>query len=49
MQSSTHEHDFPIHCAIFLLPIALREHMSISNIEHFLSRFFNVIDDIRQQ
>ena len=49
MQSNTHEHDFPIHFFFFLLPIALRERMSISNIEHFLSRFFNVIDDIRQQ
>ena len=49
MQSNTHEHDFPIHCAIFLLPIALRESRSISNIEHFLSRVFNVIDDIREQ
>ena len=43
-QSNSHEHDYSIHCAIFLQPVALRETKSISNIAHVLSGVSNVID-----
>ena len=49
MQSSSLEHNFSIHCTIFLPPIALRKCGSICNIEHILSRDFNVINDRCQQ
>ena len=48
-QSNLHEHDFSIHCTIFLPPITLRECRYISNTEHVLSRVFSVIDDRHQQ
>ena len=35
--------------ALFLMPIALRETKSISNIAHVLSRVSNVIDRHQQQ